>query len=822
MNLFEKNISNRSRLYILSVIVVGTTVLAFSLYYSLTSTDFRWLYLACLTIFGRLFPVRIPSFGGKKQPLIVTTSDVFIFTAILLFGPEVAVTIAAIDGSITLTSKHAYKIVFNVTQLSVITSIVGHIFYLFPGTSPPLNPANVDMLDFFIALGLCSVLYSLLNTSAVALAISLTTEQKMFEGWKKDFLWVCLATIAGASGAALIFLYFEATPVYAIVIAIPIVLIIYYAYQVNLDRVNQTLDHLDQLNELYHSTIESMAMAIDAKDAKTHGHIQRVQTLTLGLATHCGITDDKEMEGLTAASLLHDIGNLAISEYILNKPSPLTNWEKEKMRKHPTIGAEILSSVDFPYPVVPYVRHHHEKWDGTGYPDGLKEEEIPKGARILSVADCYDALRSDRPYRPKLSEKVALEHIVTESGKSYDPAVVEQLVAHIDALELAIKKSESRASKMAAMTEEAPPFTSKSGEPTTPERKTFFHEIASTHREIQALYEVSKTLGKSLKLSDTMSLLAEKIKKLIPYTSCAIYLLEEQEGKLVPYHTSGLHANLLREVELRIGDGITGWVTAHKQYLINVSPAPDFMDSKILSIAYRSCMVIPLSLNDSIVGVISLYSDQPEDYSQDHLRFMETIADHAATAIRNAIIYEETQEDAYTDEMTGLYNLRYFNTFIERELKRFGRTGEPLTLLMMDLEYFKDVNDRFGHKIGNRILIEVAHFLREQLRDSDTCIRYAGDEFIAVLPCVGKDQAQHAINRIQKGLDGHQIMIDEHSFVQVGISIGAASFPEDGRQADLLLIVADQAMYKNKFKRRQGKSYPAGVVRFDRIVEESS
>ena len=311
--------------------------------------------------------------------------------------------------------------------------------------------------------------------------------------------------------------------------------------------------HLDQLNQLYHSTIESLAMAIDAKDAKTHGHIQRVQTLTLGLATHCGITDGDEREGLTAASLLHDIGKLAISEYILNKPSPLTNWEKEKMRKHPTVGAEILSFVDFPYPVVPYVRHHHEKWDGTGYPDGLEGENIPMGARILSVADCYDALRSDRPYRPKLSREVALEHIVTESGKSYDPAIVEQLVEHIDELEAAMKESHSRASKLAAMAEESASSGSESGKRPAKERKTVFHEIASTHKEIQALYEVTKALGKSLKLSDTLSLLAEKIQKLIPFTSCAIYLLEEHEGKLVPYHASGMHADLLREVELAVG-----------------------------------------------------------------------------------------------------------------------------------------------------------------------------------------------------------------------------------------------------------------------------
>ena len=185
---------------------------------------------------------------------------------------------------------------------------------------------------------------------------------------------------------------------------------------------------------------------------------------------------------------------------------------------------------------------------------------------------------------------------------------------------------------------------------------------------------------------------------------------------------------------------------------------------------------MPLSLNNSIVGVISLYADQSEDYHQDHLRFMETIADHAATAIRNAIIYEETEENAYTDVLTGLPNLRYFHVVIEREIKRFSHLGQSVTLLMMDLESFKQINDTYGHRVGDRILTDIAHLLREHLRDSDTCVRYAGDEFIAILPGVSKENAKYAITRIQDAFDAHQIMIDEHNTAQVGVSIGAATF----------------------------------------------
>ena len=824
MRFFTDDLPPTAKAYAFCVSFFGLLVLVYSVHASFLLDDLSWLLLAAMTVMGSFFPVRLPY--GKGQSFTMTVSDIFIFASILLYSPEVAVTLAVIDGflgTFHLIKKNlTHRVIFNLSQLSIATILVGHLFYELAGTEPPLNPANVvNIGPLFFNLAVCALVYFIINTSAVTGIISLATGDS-FRAVFRRHVWTSLTYFVGASAAAIIFLAFEQINLLAFVLALPIALLIYYAFNLNLERIREAQTHLDQLNELYHSTIESLAMAIDAKDAKTHGHIQRVQTLTLGLAEYCGVTDENEREGLKAASLLHDIGKLAISEYILNKPSALTKWEKEKMRKHPTIGADILSSVDFPYPVVPYVRYHHEKWDGTGYPDGLKREDIPMGARILAVADCYDALRSDRPYRPRLSAKMALEHVVTESGKSYDPAVVKQLVEHIDEFEAAMRESESRASIAAAPAEDIASSASRSGDRPAKEKRTVFHEIASTHREIQALYEVSKALGKSLKLSDTLSLLAEKIQKLVPYTSCSIYLLEEQEGKLVSYHASGMYADLLREVELAVGDGITGWVTAHKQYLMNVSPAPDFMDSEVLSTAYRSCLVMPLYLNESIVGIISLYSDQPEDYSQDHLRFMETIADHAANAIRNSIIYEETQEDAYTDELTGLPNLRYFNGFIERELKRSGRAGQPLTMLMMDLEQFKEVNDKFGHKTGNRILIEIAHFLRDQLRDSDTCVRYAGDEFIAVLPRVGREQSKKAIRRIQEALDANQMMVDEHNSVQVGISIGAASFPEDGRQADLLLVVADQAMYKDKFHRRKNKKYPEGVVRFDRSSEKSS
>src|SRR3982751_3611120 len=170
-------------------------------------------------------------------------------------------------------------------------------------------------------------------------------------------------------------------------------------------------------------------MAIDAKDQVTHGHIRRVQSYATTLAREVGVKDDGLLKAIEAAALLHDMGKLAVPEYILNKPGKPTDAEFEKMKLHAAVGADILSAIEFPYPVVPIVRHHHESWDGSGYPDGLRGADIPLGARILSVVDCFDALTSDRPYRPRLSDAEAIAILVQRRGSMYDPLIVDTFMA---------------------------------------------------------------------------------------------------------------------------------------------------------------------------------------------------------------------------------------------------------------------------------------------------------------------------------------------------------------------------------------------------------
>ena len=195
-----------------------------------------------------------------------------------------------------------------------------------------------------------------------------------------------------------------------------LLLILYLTFRESMARVADANSHIAELNQLYLATVQTLAAAIDAKDQVTHGHIKRVQHYAKGLAVAVGVRNDIQLKAIQAAAVLHDTGKIAIPEAILNKPGPLTFEEFEVMKQHAAVGADIISSVNFPYRFEPIVRHHHEHWNGTGYPDGLMGTSIPIRARILAVVDCFDALTSDRPYRGRLSDSEAVQILLDRRG----------------------------------------------------------------------------------------------------------------------------------------------------------------------------------------------------------------------------------------------------------------------------------------------------------------------------------------------------------------------------------------------------------------------
>jgi len=291
--------------------------------------------------------------------------------------------------------------------------------------------------------------------------------------------------------------------------------------------------------------------------------------------------------------------------------------------------------------------------------------------------------------------------------------------------------------------------------------------------------------------------------------ACGIFLLDRAGDKLTCIFASGEHAQLIENQQLSKGESITGWVAAHNQPLLNATPARDLQNY------FKSCLSVPLSMDQHLVGVITLYSEKENGYTQDHLRLLETISRQAANAINNSLIFEETQEDAFTDLLTGLPNSRYLYTFLEQEFRRAERLNYPVSILVMDLERFKAVNDAYGHQVGDRMLIGIAQVLRNQMRKSDTCVRYAGDEFVAVLSGASRRQAEDNISRIQSAVDSFEFEVDGR-VVGVGISVGCATFPDDGHDSQVLIALADQSMYADKLGRtdRKVRSRPRQLLPF--------
>ena len=578
-------------------------------------------------------------------------------------------------------------------------------------------------------------------------------------------------------------------------------LITYRTYRGKVEASNR---RIEKLTKLHLATIESLTMAIDAKDSLARGHIQRVRVLAEGLARAIGYPED-QMEGLKAAALLHDIGKLAVPEYILNKPGKLSTAEYSKVMVHPVVGADILSNVEFPYEVVPIVKHHHEKFDGTGYPSGLKGKEIPLGARILTIVDCYDALTTSRPYRPRHTREQALEVMRRESGRMFDPVMLEKFLETIDSLEDRLPALISRPVTLLGVEPVATDrlVEQSFGPPPRTRAEKALRDIAEAQREVLSLYEIAQTLGSTLKLSEILPIVATKLENIANFTTLIIYLAEGD--RLRAAYVLGRNSDVLKGIEMAIGEGGTGWVGEHRQVLIGGSPLAD-LERPLGQEAttYRSTAIFPLLQEEGLVGALALYSEEDCAYSADELRLLEMISSHAAMAIHNALVFEMTRESALTDNLTGLPNSRYMYSFFDQERSRAERHGYPLVLMMMDLDGFKKINDTFGHHVGDEILRRVAQVARIHLRTGDTLIRYAGDEFVAVLHRATPEMILDLKERLQAAVDGFAHEVRPGRIARVGISIGHAIYGQDGMAIDELMEVADQRMYEDKFVRKRG------------------
>jgi diguanylate cyclase (GGDEF)-like protein/putative nucleotidyltransferase with HDIG domain len=511
---------------------------------------------------------------------------------------------------------------------------------------------------------------------------------------------------------------------------------------------------------------------------------------------------EQDLAAIRAATLLHDIGKLAVPDHIINKPGRLTPEEFEKMKIHPTVGADILDKIAFNYPVASIVRAHHEKWNGQGYPYGLKGEEIPIGARILAAVDCLDALSSDRQYRKALPLDEAMKKVAAAAGTSFDPKVVEILQRRYLELEsLAVRslqesQTDAHSFNYSVERGEQPDAGFELNLNRRPGSHTdFLSSIASARQEAHTLFELSQDLGNSLSLDETLSLFAMRLRRLVPYDSIVAFI--RKGDLLVPEFVSGENFRLLSSLEITVGTGLCGWVAQNARPIVNGNPSVEtgfVQDARTSEL--RSALAVPLQGLSGPVGVLALYQAEANAFTSDHLRVLQVITSKLALFIENALKYRQAESSAISDFLTGMPNARALSMHLDQELARCKREHSTAAIMVCDLNGFKEINDRYGHLAGDKVLKIFAGLMRKACREYDYPARMGGDEFVIVAPNMTPGSVSERATLLNA-------MAQEASREVCGtdllsVSLGAVFYPQDGSDTEHLLAEADRKMYAAK------------------------
>ncbi len=802
-------LSLQTKAFVGSTASIGVVVLGYALWHWQSHDLFRFVCYLAVALLASGLKVQLPGIDGT-----MSVNFLFILLGVLeLSLPETLVIgcMASLVQSVWQTRKRLdpFKVLFNVAGMMANASALTYISYHWlaarSGSNKPIL-LMVAALVFFFA-----------NTLPISIVIALTEGKSSRKVWKECYFWSFPYYLVGAAAVGLVGIVNRSAGWETSLLVLPLIYWVYRSYRLYLGRLEAEKErveiekrHVEQIASLNMRTIEALALAIEAKDHTTHTHLQRVRTYAVAVATELNLPED-QLEALRAAALLHDIGKLAVPEQIINKPGKLSPEEFEKMKVHPLVGAEILERVAFPYPVAPIVRSHHERWDGTGYPDGLSGEDIPIGARILSAVDCLDALASHRQYRPALPLSEAMEKVKEKAGIWFDPQVVEILERRYVELERVALMSEDTAatfgiSKMARVERGmAPAAGFERSDPTGgPENADFLTSIASARQEAQTMFELSQDLGVSLSLSETLSVLSMRLRRMIPYDSIAVFV--NRNGWLLPELVSGENFRMLSAMKVKVGAGLCGWVAANCKPIVNGNPQVEegYVVDPGKHATLQSALVVPLEGLNGVVGVLAMYHANRDAFTPDHLRILLAVASKVALSVENALKYQQAESSATTDFLTGLPNARSLFMHLAQEVGRCKRTKTSLAVMVCDIDGFKAINDSFGHLEGDKLLREFSTRLKEVCRGYDYVARMGGDEFVITAPGLSAEAAREKAERLnQTAIESGRHVCGREI---ITLSVGLAFCPEDGYDVERLLAEADRRMYSMKEQHHKAAS----------------
>lgn len=755
-----------AQFYVVTVTLLGAAALAVSI--ATLGTE-RWLLLSgllALTVATSATKLELP-LGRSASNL--SLAHAVNFWSLWTLGLEPTVIVAAVSAAAqstlrTTVANPPHRVFFSIASLALT------VWFAALPLDWAIGPDRTSLIGLVRAVVVIAPIYFMINTGLVAGAVALSTHQNVARVWQRNFLWSAPSFFAGAVLAAAAAATWERGLFgWLLLLAAPMYLV-FRSYHTVVSRLREEQEETRRAMDVQLATTEALALAIEAKGGCTPEHVRSIQRYAGMLAEAAGMSDP-DIQAVRTAALLHDIGNMAVPEHILAKPDKLTPEEFERVKIHPRVGADILRDVPFAAPVAELVLNHHERWDGLGYPAGLRGEAIPLGARVLSIADVFSTLQTARPYRPGFAtEQEAIKTLRELAGKAFDPSLVDLLIARLgqpaDATADAADDPVLAAAERAALL-----------------------DISEAHREEQVLYEIAQALGSSLGVDEAMALIRDKVSRLVPFVTCALFLGDDDRGFMCRYaHGPGTEALMKwapkswSELSLRLptcADGRAG----RGEDLISVLPCRLLFEGRL-------------------IGAMAIYHTAPTRYTDEHRRVLGRVSEQAAAVIHNSTRYEQTRHESQTDALTGLPNRRSFERQLRAGLTRAVQMQSSASLVVLDLDRLKEINDTYGHEAGDRALRAIGSVLRATVRETDLCARFAGDEFVIVLWDCSPEHELRRIAEVQSAVSAFPFEPRQGVRVALSISAGCARFPSDGLTLNDLLIAADERMYQDKATRR--------------------
>ncbi len=629
--------NRRAAAYICLVIAVGGAVLYGGLA-NWNPPDWpRFLTYCLLSLVASRMKVVLPGITG-------TISLLFLFVLISVSDLSLAATL--IVGTLGMLAQCVFhtqerprliQVIFSLTSVACAIKACYEVYHW---------SARTGLFDDPMRLLFAASAFFLTNTISIAVVIALTEGKPPWLVWRGSYLWTFPNYLAGAGVAWGAGIVRRAFGWQASLLLLPVLYVVYRSHSLYVGRLEDAKKraevenaHALEVAALQRRTIEILALAIEAKDQTTHDHLQRVELYAIEIGKDLGLSG-LELEALRAAALLHDVGKIAVPEYIISKPGKLSPDEFEKMKTHTIVGAEIVEQIRFPYAVAPIVRSHHEKWDGSGYPDGLAGEAIPIGARILSTVDCLDALASDRQYRRALPLEDAIQVITSEAGKSFDPSVVKVLsrrYAELETMARAIERTPMKFSTDIKIARGKAPATGF--EQTAPagtvnlDLANFYNSIAEAENQARALADFTYRMDRCHNREAVFQVLRESLRKMVPYDVMAVYVRREQ--RLIPEGLDGEAYRLFASLEIPLGMGLSGWVAENGKPIINGNPSvePGYLNDPTKFSTLRSALAVPLEVQRGIIGVLSVYRREKDAFAPEHLKMLNAFALTLARAL---------------------------------------------------------------------------------------------------------------------------------------------------------------------------------------------